>query len=335
LGWWNGVAGGDLDGDGDIDFVATNFGLNTRYHASNKEPALLYYGDLAGLGEFDLVEAYYDDGKLLPVRDRLFSSLAAPWLTDEYPTHEAFGRATLEEIYMPESLRAAQALSVNTLESAVFVNNGQAVFDFRPLPRLAQASPGFGAALVDADADGAVDLYIVQNFYTPQPGLGRMDGGVSLLLRGDGRGGFSPVPSETSGLVVPGDAKSLALVDLNGDGWQDVVVGVNDAPVAAFENQASKVLASEHGRPLNVRLRGRAGNRAAIGARISVRLDDGSAQTAEIYGGGGYLTQSSAEHSFGIPKERRVISIDVRWPNGASSTVAPDADQQRLVISQP
>ena len=33
-GWFNGIAGGDLDRDGDIDYVVTNFGLNTKYHAS-------------------------------------------------------------------------------------------------------------------------------------------------------------------------------------------------------------------------------------------------------------------------------------------------------------
>ena len=29
-GWWNGISARDLDNDGDIDYVATNFGLNTK-----------------------------------------------------------------------------------------------------------------------------------------------------------------------------------------------------------------------------------------------------------------------------------------------------------------
>ena len=33
-GWWNSLAGGDVDRDGDIDYVVTNVGLNTKYHAS-------------------------------------------------------------------------------------------------------------------------------------------------------------------------------------------------------------------------------------------------------------------------------------------------------------
>jgi hypothetical protein len=45
-----GIAGRDLDGDGDIDYVASNFGKNTTYKASQKKPELLYYGDLDGTG---------------------------------------------------------------------------------------------------------------------------------------------------------------------------------------------------------------------------------------------------------------------------------------------
>ena len=43
-GWWNGVKSADLDQDGDMDLIATNFGLNTKYHTSADHPVLLYYG---------------------------------------------------------------------------------------------------------------------------------------------------------------------------------------------------------------------------------------------------------------------------------------------------
>ena len=45
LGWWNCIAASDLDADGDTDYVVGNFGWNTKYHASESQPTLLYYGD--------------------------------------------------------------------------------------------------------------------------------------------------------------------------------------------------------------------------------------------------------------------------------------------------
>ena len=62
-----------------------------------------------------------------------------------------------------------------------------------------------------------------------------MDGGVSLLLKGDGLGGVPPVWPNESGLGVPGDARGIALTDLNGDARPDIVVTVNDAELRAFE----------------------------------------------------------------------------------------------------
>jgi hypothetical protein len=135
---------------------------------------------------------------------------------------------------------------------------------------------------------------------------------------------------EHSGLVVPGDAKSLTTVDVNSDGWHDVVLGMNNGPATAFENRGSRL-----GQPLRVRLRGKHGNPTGIGARITVRLDDGSKQTAEIYAGEGYMSQSSPELSFGIAKDRRAVAIDVRWPDGQASFVQPAIEERLLTIDQP
>jgi hypothetical protein len=328
-GWWNGITGRDIDGDGDIDYVATNFGLNTPYRASAEFPARLYYGDFDDSGNMVQVEAYYNQGALYPRRDKFTSALGTPFLAEKFKTHAAFGRASLADVYSQEKLNSAQEFSINTLESGVFVNDGQGVFDFRPLPRIAQASPGFGLSLGDFDADGKVDLYIVQNFFNPQPGIDRMAGGLSQLLRGDGHGGFSPVMPAESGLIVPDDAKSLAVTDLNGDGWPDFVIGVNDAPVIACENRGSKL-----GRPFQIRLNGKKGNPTGIGSRISLRMDDGAVQTAELYAGDNYLSQSSATVTFGIPNGRNVTSVEVRWPDGQRISASPDSSS-KLDINQP
>ncbi|MEZ5301536.1 MAG: VCBS repeat-containing protein [Verrucomicrobiales bacterium] len=228
LGWWNGLAAADVDGDGDLDFAATNFGLNTKYKADPAHPAFLYYGDLDGSGKMNVVEAKLGkDGKLLPRRGFSCSREAMPSLNDKMKTFHNFASATLGEIYQPDRLEHALRVEANTLESGIFFNEGGR-FVFKPLPRLAQIAPSFGAVLHDLDADGDPDLALAQNFFGPQRETGHMDGGLSLVLQNDGNGNFAPVPPAESGIVVPEDAMALAAPDVNGDGKPDLVFSINN-----------------------------------------------------------------------------------------------------------
>lgn len=328
LGWFNGIAGRDLDNDGDIDYVVTSFGLNTKYHATPDKPVLVYFGDFEGTGKQCLVEAEFEDNTLFPVRGRSCSSNAMPFIREKFPSFKDFASASLQDIYSPSNLEDSHRFEINSLASGVLINDGGAKFRFNPLPRLAQVSPGFGVVLTEIDGDGLADLYLVQNFFTPQLETGRMDGGLSLLLKGLGDGTFTPVWPNRSGLIVSGDAKGLMTTDLNGDGWVDFVVSANDGELMAFENNGVQ----DH-RVLNVRLRGKPGNPTGVGARVSVRLEDGTSQTAEVYAGGGYLSQSSSTLVFGLGKSGRVKSIEVRWPNGAV-TSHPAEESTLMIINQ-
>jgi len=315
LGWFNGIAARDLDGDGDMDYVVTNFGLNTKYHASAESPAILYYGDFEGNGERQLVEAGYEHDELFPVRGKSCSTAAMPSLADKFKTFHEFALAGLEDIYTPQCLDDAVKLTANTLESGVLINDGTGRFDFHPLPRLSQIAPSFGVVLTEVDGDGNADIYLVQNFHSPQRETGHMDGGVSQLLLGHGDGTFAPIAPHRSGLVVPGDAKGLTTTDLNGDGWPDFVVAVNNDRIRAFENRGSS-----KNRVTNIALRGPPGNPTAIGSRVTVTVDDGTKQTAEVHAGGGYLSQSSSTLTFGLGETARNIEIEVRWPDGTMTT---------------
>ncbi len=326
-GWWNGLAAADFDGDGDLDYVATNFGLNTKYHASRERPALLYYGDLDRSGKLNLVEAEFEHDKLFPVRGKSCSTEAMPSLAKKFPTFDAFAKSTLSEIYTPECLERVNKLSATTLESCVLVNDGQGRFAVRPLPRLAQIAPAFGVVASDFDGDGRPDLALAQNFYTPQRETGRMDGGLSLVLRGLGDATFEPLWPRASGVLVTGDAKALTQADLNGDGRLDLLVSRNDAPVAAFE-----LGAPQRGRVITVRLVGPAGNPTGVGARVSLYSARGRRQTAEVTAGGSYLSQSAAALAFGLEAGDAIARISVRWPDGEEEDHPPQIGADGAIL---
>ena len=336
VGWFNGIAARDIDNDGDMDYVVTNFGLNSKYHASDEHPALLYYGDFDGTGKMYLVEAEIEDEHTFPVRGRSCSSNAMPFVAEKFTTFHNFALSSLEEIYTKRCLSQAHQFRANTLESAVLVNDGTGRFDFQPLPRLAQVSPGFGVVLTEVDGDGHADLYLAQNFFGPQRETGRLSNGVSLLLRGNGQEvvggatGFDPVWPNRSGLVVPGDAKGLTAADVNNDGWVDFVVAVNDGELMVFENRG----ASDH-RMLNVRLAGPPGNLTGVGARVTLTLNDGTRQTAQVDAGSSYLSQSSSTLFFGLGRDRNATTIEVRWPNGTTTKTSPGTEERQITVKQP
>jgi hypothetical protein len=313
-GWWTALASADFNGDGRPDFVAGNVGLNTQYHATAAHPAVLYYGRFAAGRPPQLIEAYYEGDKLFPWRTRKDLGAQIPSILQRFPRNDPYARATLEEILGAEPLAAARRFAATEFRSGVFLSQADGTYRFEPLPRVAQIAPFQGLVAGDFDGDGHADIYAVQNAYTQNPLAGHFDGGLSQLLRGDGHGHFAPVAAGESGLVVPGDAKALAVLDLDSDGWPDFLATRNNSTSQAWRNSG---IAGRHS--LGVRLRGAAGNPAAIGARVGLELGDGTTQTAEVAAGGGFQSQSAAEVFFGWQDGTTPRGLTVRWPDGVTT----------------
>lgn len=328
-GWWSSLTSADFNRDGRPDFVAGNLGLNTTYHADATHPALLFAGDFTDAGGLQLIEAHYEGGKLYPRRSRRSLGASVPSVLKRFPRNDAYARATLGEILGEDKLAAAQRFAATQFESGVFLSQMDGTWRFTSLPRLAQIAPLQGAVTGDFDGDGYADIYALQNSSAPVAAIGRFDGGVSQLLAGDGRGGFTAVPPARSGLVVPGNAKALVTLDLDDDGWPDFVVSRNHGATLAFRNQGQS---DRHS--FAVRLRGSGGNPTAIGARLTLELTDGSMQMTELQAGAGYFSQSAPTARFGWPSKNPPRSLRVRWPNGRESThaVPPDARMLRLAL---
>src|SRR5690606_36666466 len=54
-GWWNSLAAGDFDNDGDMDYVVGNLGQNSFFKASTEHPVSVYAKDFDRNGSYDAI----------------------------------------------------------------------------------------------------------------------------------------------------------------------------------------------------------------------------------------------------------------------------------------
>lgn len=323
-GWWNGVTAGDIDGDGRMDLIASNWGLNTKYRTTREHPRRIYYGDFGSNGNVDIIETYYDTmiGKEVPERELNMVSVALPFLRERFATFQAYAEAGLGEI-LGERLKQARIVSANTLASMVFFNRGDH-FEAVALPREAQWSPAFAVGVADFDGDGNEDLFVSQNFFAAQPRTSRSDAGRGLWLKGDGKGGLRAVAGQESGLEVYGEQRGAALADYDGDGRVDLAVTQNGAATKLFHNVGAKP-------GLRVRLRGGPGNPNQVGATIRLLFGKRAGPAREIHAGSGYWSQDSAVQVMSTPEPP--TQIWVRWPGGRTTSADIPAGAREIEVN--
>lgn len=229
-GWWNRIVAGDFTGDGRVDFVVGNLGLNTRLRASADEPATMYVNDFDGNGFVEQIVCYYNSGVSYPLvlRDDLIKAL--PYLKARYLNYKDYARQTAADIFSAEQLARSVLKQAYIFATTLVRNNSDGSFTLVPLPREAQIAPVYGILASDFDGDGALDLLLAGNFDGVKPEIGRMSTGYGLFLRGDGKGSFTPVRAAESGFFVPGQARDIQRLATPGRDLY-IVTRNNDKPL--------------------------------------------------------------------------------------------------------
>jgi hypothetical protein len=211
-GWWSSIVSGDFNGDGHPDLVVGNLGLNHSFTTSSESRFGVYAADFDGNQTRDIVFTQEIQGKEYPFFGLAKLGPAIYTLGVQFPTFRSFAAAPLDEVFTPMQRAQAIRYQVDTFASVYLENDGRGRFRAVPLPRLAQAAPINTMLAVDADSDGNLDLLVAGNLYDTDPTIARIDAGTGLWLRGDGRGGFTPVPPRVSGFLAPFQVSDLALV---------------------------------------------------------------------------------------------------------------------------
>jgi hypothetical protein len=212
-GWWYSLAAADFDKDGRTDIVAGNLGLNYSYRTSKESNFGVYANNFTGNQTTDVVLTESIDGKeypfagMAPLGREIYTTAA------RFPTYGSFARATMRDLFSAGQLQRSLHYEVDTFASVYLRNGGNGTFGSAPLPNLAQISPIRAIIARDLNGDGHLDLLVAGNMYDAEPNTPRADAGNGLWLKGDGRGGFTPVSARESGFLVPRNVAGLAMIN--------------------------------------------------------------------------------------------------------------------------
>jgi len=278
-GWWNSIAGGDFDNDGDMDYLLGNLGLNSKYTASEDKPLSIYAKDFDKNGIIDPVMCYYigDKNYLAHSRDEIISQIKA--MRSRFKTYESYSNVTFEKAFLPEELEDAYVVKSETFESAYMENLGNGRFRLNPLPKECQMGPIEGMVVEDFDGDGQLDALLTGNSYSTEVSTGRYDAIKGIVLKGNGLGEFSTMPLARSGLLNDGDTSGLSLLNTS-KGKTYAILANNDGPLKVFKLNRDK----NEGDVVNV-------DPNVQWAEII--NENGTRRKMEFYEGSGYLSQSS------------------------------------------
>ena len=221
LGWWNSLYAADLDQDGDMDYVAGNFGLNIYFKCSGKEPLHIYSKDFDKNGLYDsFISCYFPDSAgqrkefFFFGKDDMQKQLIL--IRRKFEKYADYGRATVQEVFTKDEMKGVDIKEANYMSSVWVENLGGSKFKLHALPNEAQLAPVYGIQCTDVNADGKPDILLIGNDHGMETGEGKADAFNGLVLLNGGDKSFKPLPFNTSGFLVPGDARALAQVDIRG-----------------------------------------------------------------------------------------------------------------------
>jgi enediyne biosynthesis protein E4 len=300
-----GVATADLDGDGWIDIFVANDQMENFLWLNRRD------------GTFR--EVALDRGAALS-----FNGLPEAGMGVDAGDFDADGD---EDLFITH-LRGQK----NTL----YVNDGRGSFDDQSvqsgLGSLSQPFTGFGAAWLDWDNDGRLDLLAVNGAVLAVEALRQAGDPFPYsepiqLFRNLGGGKLRDVSAEAGpAFARTGVGRGAAFGDVDNDGDVDVLVAQIDGRARLLLNQVG---ARNHW----LGVRAVAGKRDALGARVVLRRPRSPALWRRVRTDASYLSASDPRIVFGLGADAAGGTVDVHWPDGTKERFpAPSVDRYMTLV---
>lgn len=185
---------------------------------------------------------------------------------------------------------------------------------------------GFGTQFIDADLDGWLDLFVANGHIDDFRADGQPFQMRPQFYQNEGDGQFAE--RSQAGGYFDGEylGRSVARLDWNKDGREDLLVGHLDAPSALLTNVTEST-----GNYVAVHLRATGGARDAIGATVRLKMK-GRMLVRQLTAGDGYHASNERRIVFGLGAANQIEALTVRWPSGHLQSFANVAANTELLL---
>lgn len=232
-GLWQTLYMTDINGDGNIDILAGNWGHNSKLYTGKESPLQLHVKDFDNNGSVEQVMTYSIDGMEYPFLGKDQLELALPALKHNNLRYDGVAGKTVQFMF-GDWLKDGVEFKAETLGSACFINDGKGNFAKKDLPEELQLAPifafaSFPAKPFTASAAGVTQaVFAAGNFYGVTPYEGRYDALNPSFFTYDTR---STQLHYLSGLsAINGECRDAKWINYAGGG-KVLIVAVNDGPL--------------------------------------------------------------------------------------------------------
>lgn len=303
-----GVVLSDIDDDKDLDILVANDGSANRLYINKGGGIFEDRGLFSGFG-------YNRDGQAESGMGLCLGDVDGDGLADPVVTNYSFETNTL---YLNRG--------------NLFFEDGTAQSGFGEVSHL---PVGWGIQFLDYDWDGDLDLavangHVMDNIDQFETGIGYPQ--RNHLLANDGFGRFRDVSALAGqGFLAKKVSRGLAVGDWNNDGRPDLLITNNNDRPDLLEN---RLVTNAHW--IGIQLKGAPVNPFAIGARVTLSRKFEQLGVREVHSGGGFLAQDDLRMIFGLSSASGPVSVQIRWPDGATQTeTIQKVDRYHRIVYNP